>query len=87
MTRLGIFLIGAAVGVAAVLPFGLVAQDIRALGPGSYAIVVGDSAAFAWRLNTVNGTVSVCAVPDDPAGRVAPRCTPWGADIVPNPKR
>ncbi len=87
MTKLSILLVGLAIGAAFTLPFGLVAQDIRALGPGSYDLVVGESANFAWRVNTVNGTVSVCAAPDDPAGRTAPRCSPWGADILSNPKR
>jgi hypothetical protein len=87
MTRLQIFLAGLAVGLAVALPFGLVAQDVRALGPGGYEIAVGESAAFAWRVNTVNGTVSVCAAPNDPAGKTAPRCSPWGADILANPNR
>jgi hypothetical protein len=82
MRRTYIFLAGLAAGFAVALPFGLVAQDVRPLGPGSYNLVVGESAAFAWRVNTVNGTVSVCAAPDDPAGKTAPRCSPWGADIL-----
>lgn len=86
MRRPYIFIAGLAVGFALALPFGLVAQDVRPLGPGSYAITVGESAAFAWRLNTVNGTVSVCAAPDDSAGKTAPRCSPWGADIVATPR-
>lgn len=87
MTKPLIFLIGLAAGAAAVLPFGLVAQDVRALGPGSYEIALGDNTAFAWRLNTVNGTVSVCAAPEEPAGKIAPKCSPWGADFVPNRRR
>ncbi len=77
-----ILLAGLAAGFVVALPFGLIAQDVRALGPGSYGLVVGENAAFAWRINTVNGTVSVCAAPDDPAGKTPPRCSPWGADIL-----
>jgi hypothetical protein len=82
MRRPYIFAAGLAAGFALALPFGLVAQDVRPLGPGSYDLVVGPDAAFAWRVNTVNGTVSTCAAPDDPAGKIAPRCSPWGADIL-----
>lgn len=87
MTKPVLFLIGLAVGAALALPFGLVAQDVRPLGPGSYAIALGETTGAAWRINTVNGTVSLCAAPDNPAGEVAPRCTPWGADILANPSR
>jgi hypothetical protein len=87
MTKFPTFLIGLAIGGAIALPFGLEAQDVRPLGPGTYNLVVGESADFAWRVNTVNGTVSVCAAPTDPAGKTAPRCSPWGADILTGPKR
>lgn len=77
-----IFLIGVAAGIVVALPFGLDAQDVRALAPGTYHIAVGDNAAYAWRINTVNGTVSVCGVAGNPAGKEAPHCSPWGADFV-----
>ena len=82
MKKTYVFLAGLAAGLSLALPFGLVAQDVRPLRPGSYALTLGESAAFAWRINTVNGTVSVCAAPDDPADKTAPRCSPWGADIL-----
>ncbi len=87
MKKVSVFLLGLASGAAIVLPFGLVAQDIRPLGPGTYNLVVGESADFAWRINTANGTVSICTAPNDPAGKAAPHCSPWGADFVANPKR
>ncbi|NKB55444.1 MAG: hypothetical protein GKS00_03815 [Alphaproteobacteria bacterium] len=87
MTKPLLLLVGLAAGAALALPFGLVAQDVRPLGPGTYKIAVGESAAFAWRINTANGTVSVCAAPDDPASNTAPLCSPWGAGIISNPKR
>jgi hypothetical protein len=87
MSKAMMFLIGVAAGLAAALPFGLDAQDVRALAPGSYHIAVAENAAHAWRINTVNGTVSVCAAPDEPAGSTAPRCSPWGADFVGKPAR
>lgn len=87
MRRPYIFLAGLAAGFVLALPFGLVAQDVRPLGPGSYDIIIGENAQFAWRINTVNGTVSTCAAPSEPAGRTAPRCSPWGADIIANPRQ
>lgn len=86
MKRPYLFLAGLAAAFAFALPFGLVAQDVRPLGPGSYNIIIGENAQFAWRVNTVNGTVSTCAAPSDHAGKVAPRCSPWGADILANPR-
>lgn len=87
MTKPIVFLIGIAAGAVAALPFGLDAQDVRALAPGTYSIVVGENAAYAWRINTVNGTVSLCAAADEPAGKIPPRCSPWGADFVGKPNR
>ena len=86
MKRPYLFLASLAAGFAFALPSGLVAQDVRPLGPGSYNIIIGENAQFAWRVNTVNGTVSTCVAPSDPAGKVAPRCSPWGAGILANPR-
>jgi len=87
MTRSRILMIGLALAAAAALPLAISAQDVRPLGPDIYRIAVSADGGIAWRLNTANGTVSTCRAPIDPAGRAAPRCSPWGADMVPYPKR
>ena len=77
---------GLAVGMAVAIPFGISAQDFRALGPGFYTIAVGQDGTFAWRVNTANGTVSVCRAAIEPAA-ASPACSPWSSTILKLPKR
>ena len=85
MTKSQTLLIGLAAGAALALPFALSAQDTRAFGPGFYELSVGEGGAFAWRINTANGTTSYCAAPSDPAV-AAPVCSAWSTGIIKFPR-
>jgi hypothetical protein len=85
MTRIQTLLIGLAAGAALALPFGLSAQDSRALGPGFCEIAVSGDASAAWRINTANGTTSYCTAPKDPASD-APVCSVWSTGIIKDPR-
>lgn len=68
------------------LGVGAGAASLLAQQPGRYLIASSTAPGWAWRLDSVTGATSVCRSASPEGLRLAPFCSPWGAEPVPAPK-